>query len=500
MLSDRDALLAAIRAHPEEDTPRLMLADWLDERGDDASRARAEFIRLQCEQARLADDGSDSHAVYEFVRDRDKITRPSADWTKIDDGIHRRIALAVRADDLLKRLGEGWLPVLPKRYKVEWGGFHRGFPHRVALGSLRRLKEAAPYLRKSAPAVTLVEAEFTPKFVDQLADAGLLGWLAGLEVRNDCAAGLREFGHRPEAAGVRTLAVRFGDANDVASTVADSPHWTGLRTLDLSETATGPEAAETLFRAKSLRTLKRLSIHGNGGWTADTMRAFSSGAFSELTSLRLMHCGLDDDAADVFAACPHLANLRTLDLGHNNIGGRGVTALLTSPHLANVAFLGLDHNTGPHSPLDGKRLAAAGPGGLRMFHAHGCRFITVDVRKLARCPRLRTLWYLDLDDNGIGTPAVRELVQGFGKWCPPIMWLTHNRIDDRGAELLAKWKAAIALRVLHLRYNPAMTAVGVRALLDSRHLSNLDGLGVTAADDELNAALRARFRHHDVEY
>ena len=30
MLSDRDALLAAIRANPEEDTPRLMFADWLD--------------------------------------------------------------------------------------------------------------------------------------------------------------------------------------------------------------------------------------------------------------------------------------------------------------------------------------------------------------------------------------------------------------------------------------------------------------------------------------
>ena len=346
MLSDRDALLAAIRAHPEEDTPRLMLADWLDEQGDDAARARAEFVRLQCEQARLADDGSDSHAVYEFVRDRDNITRPSADWTKIDDGIHRRVALAVRADDLLKRLGEGWLPALPKRCKVEWGGFHRGFPHRVTLGDLRRLKEAAPYLRKAAPAVTLVEAEFTPKFVDQLADAGLLGWLAGLDVRNDCAAGLREFGHRPEAAGVRALAVRYGDANDVASAVADSPHWTGLRTFDLSNTATGPEATETLFRAKSLRTLKRLHILRAGNWTTDTVRALAAGAFSELTSLRLLHCGLDDDAAEVLAACPHLANLRTLDLGHNSIGGRGVTALLTSPHLANVAFLGLDHNTG----------------------------------------------------------------------------------------------------------------------------------------------------------
>ncbi|HEY1186518.1 MAG TPA: TIGR02996 domain-containing protein [Gemmata sp.] len=43
-MSDEDALLAAISAHPDEDTPRLAYADWLDEHGDPD---RAEFIRLQ---------------------------------------------------------------------------------------------------------------------------------------------------------------------------------------------------------------------------------------------------------------------------------------------------------------------------------------------------------------------------------------------------------------------------------------------------------------------
>ncbi len=40
------ALLAAIRAHPDEDTPRLVYADLLQEQGDDD---RAEFVRVQCE-------------------------------------------------------------------------------------------------------------------------------------------------------------------------------------------------------------------------------------------------------------------------------------------------------------------------------------------------------------------------------------------------------------------------------------------------------------------
>lgn len=50
-----DALLAAIIANPDEDTPRLMYADWLDENQPDTRptpasgpSAQAEFIQVQC--------------------------------------------------------------------------------------------------------------------------------------------------------------------------------------------------------------------------------------------------------------------------------------------------------------------------------------------------------------------------------------------------------------------------------------------------------------------
>jgi len=43
-MSDEAALLATIAAHPAEDTPRLMYADWLDEH---RQSIRAEFIRVQ---------------------------------------------------------------------------------------------------------------------------------------------------------------------------------------------------------------------------------------------------------------------------------------------------------------------------------------------------------------------------------------------------------------------------------------------------------------------
>ncbi len=52
-MEERDALLAAILATPDIDTPRLAFADWLQEHGDDA---RAEFIRVQVAIAQTPKD------------------------------------------------------------------------------------------------------------------------------------------------------------------------------------------------------------------------------------------------------------------------------------------------------------------------------------------------------------------------------------------------------------------------------------------------------------
>jgi uncharacterized protein (TIGR02996 family) len=42
------AMLEAVKDHPDDDTRRLAVADWLEERGsEDADRARGRFIRLQ---------------------------------------------------------------------------------------------------------------------------------------------------------------------------------------------------------------------------------------------------------------------------------------------------------------------------------------------------------------------------------------------------------------------------------------------------------------------
>src|SRR5438309_575800 len=49
-----EAFLASILETPDDDVPRLIYADWLDDQGD---TERAEFIRLQIELARLSECG-----------------------------------------------------------------------------------------------------------------------------------------------------------------------------------------------------------------------------------------------------------------------------------------------------------------------------------------------------------------------------------------------------------------------------------------------------------
>ncbi len=108
-MSDRHAFLAAIAADPESDTPRLVFADWLEERGE--SR-RAEFIRVQCELA-LLEPGSEKRR--ELQRRADAIFDPAwpappgvAAW-----GWHRGFAWNWRVSDgafLDAIASPGWEP------------------------------------------------------------------------------------------------------------------------------------------------------------------------------------------------------------------------------------------------------------------------------------------------------------------------------------------------------------------------------------------------------
>ena len=73
-MSVHDAFIQSIRDAPDDDVPRLIYADYLEEHGDPV---RAEFIRLQCQIARQREDENDPAArqlrshEYQFLRDHE---------------------------------------------------------------------------------------------------------------------------------------------------------------------------------------------------------------------------------------------------------------------------------------------------------------------------------------------------------------------------------------------------------------------------------------------
>src|SRR5438552_3245579 len=94
-----EAFLREICEHPDDDAPRLIYADWLEENGQPE---RAEFIRVQIQLEQFP-PGS----VPQEVRER----------------IGRLLTGRLAA----------WCAELPRLSGVSWGGFSRGFMSRVSV-------------------------------------------------------------------------------------------------------------------------------------------------------------------------------------------------------------------------------------------------------------------------------------------------------------------------------------------------------------------------------
>ncbi len=156
MRTDRDAFMAAILAAPDDDLPRLVFADWLDEHGEPE---RAEFIRVQCELARLVGEyNQDVDPVHHFgsllvvgySQHDPLIAHHRRAVERINDAPTKPHALRQREREFLAYPWFDWLPSLTGGNKSwegrvshgQWGSidvgqsrikcaFSRGFPARI---------------------------------------------------------------------------------------------------------------------------------------------------------------------------------------------------------------------------------------------------------------------------------------------------------------------------------------------------------------------------------
>lgn len=129
-MSDLSALLAAIRENPDEDTPRVVLADWLDEFGTtDKHKATAEFVRLTC-RMRVERQINRKAALWLEANWRRLVPRLAAwvDGAPADPHERRLAARTGRAIDVCRyftnrRVMYGWQE--DRCYLEFWRGFVR---------------------------------------------------------------------------------------------------------------------------------------------------------------------------------------------------------------------------------------------------------------------------------------------------------------------------------------------------------------------------------------
>src|SRR4029078_12795197 len=94
-----EIFLRACKSHPDDDVPRLILADWLQDHGD----PRGEFVHLQVRRARLSPDGDE--ALQMQYRERQLLRKhpfdwlgPLVDWASSWEFERGMIKLTVRGD------------------------------------------------------------------------------------------------------------------------------------------------------------------------------------------------------------------------------------------------------------------------------------------------------------------------------------------------------------------------------------------------------------------
>src|SRR5262245_20937750 len=121
-MSQANAFLRAILDEPEDDTHRLVHADWLDEHGDSQ---RAAFIRAQIELDRGVEDAD------------------------------RRRDLRRRIEELLKAHERAWRANLPLLPGIGWGGFRRGFVEEASAKSFKAFDARALGIRAAIPLLEL---------------------------------------------------------------------------------------------------------------------------------------------------------------------------------------------------------------------------------------------------------------------------------------------------------------------------------------------------------
>jgi uncharacterized protein (TIGR02996 family) len=224
-----DAFLRDIVENPDDDVPRLVLADWLEDHGQPG---RAEFIRTQVQLSRL------------------------------EEYDPRRPALEARERELLANGAAAWLGGI-ERWCVRWQ-FRRGLLCPTI--SAEVLAKAHSQAEGWAWVEEVCLVEVSVRALVRLRDAPLVRRLAAVDF-SQCGlklAGARVLAESSWLANLRTLNLNGNNiGNKGAAALAASPFVANLRSLNLAQNRLGVDAARAIASSPHLAELVSLDLERN---------------------------------------------------------------------------------------------------------------------------------------------------------------------------------------------------------------------------------------------
>jgi uncharacterized protein (TIGR02996 family) len=387
-MTDHDALVRAICEHPDDDTPRLIYADFLDETGE---ADRAAFVRAQVELARTP--AWEPFAV--MCRHR------KGDWSETGEPFR------------------GSLPELPAGWNVAWHerAFRRGLGWRVHIGSLHAWEELAPRLFEQTPVGELHLR--APATLDDWRRFAAADWVKRLRAVHLEAGSpvepVRVLCGTPAATGITDLHFHVSNSPGLAILVADLlgtrlggslrglhfrlGEYAGLEDLIEALTQGGRRFERLALELMTLtpdlvrrwcdrggpRGLIELDLKDNYALGNDGVRELAAGlweAGGALHTLGLAKVGLAAAGVKALAGCAGLTGVRKLDLGEGRMTTGAVRALAGSESLA----------------------------GLRALTLANCHLGDEAVRQLVRARFWPNLVELDLRKNPVTDPGARHLL------------------------------------------------------------------------------------------
>jgi uncharacterized protein (TIGR02996 family) len=276
-MNQEEAFLQAIREDPDDDTVRLIFADWLEERGD----PRGEFIRVQMELARLPEDDP------------------------------RRRPLQGRSEALLRQHEPRWVGSLSSR--VTGYVFRRGFVEEITLSAAAFITHARELFRlhpiRTVRVFSLALLPDTPSYPGQHAVSDFfqlpyLDRVAALHLSN-------------ENLGVRQV-----------RGLAETSRLAGLRLLDLTNTGMTVADVQVLAASSHLTGLTTLLLNRNPLDSLGVQALAGSALAAHLTRLELDQTRLANSGARALLESPHLTRLTRLSLRGNDVSAPLQEALL----------------------------------------------------------------------------------------------------------------------------------------------------------------------------